>query len=665
MAQLTNLRKPYIKKRYFSFHDASLAPIDSYDSKKDTFHVSHPESFPSFSSPVSSGQGSEESRSNFTAFLSSLPSPIESVNTKHNLIPKPNLPAVSSERNQKIKSKLEQANTSNISHLKRFSQPLIFKAPIADSSIPHHSVHRPKVIYSFEQSSTKIPCSSICPVSDPELPLLINYCSFLYVSDATFDCSSLPPLPEINDASFNQIFEEKIQICSKIFDFTDPTIQNSEKTAKGTILCEFLDFLKDKSLQLTPTHQTSLFRIFSANIFQRETSFPPLLLQSIILCSSLIIAQNEIGYFPIIPKIMISELSLSHLICCYQMFDHFIQAFPDSPELSEELIKKLVKLTQLPDLTERLQIVSILKTIYNSIAKFQPLIFKIIQNTLYELTFESSYSLTTNQTSPFCQIPLLILLNHIYNRAISEGSSSLVAGKIIDVILSLLGYPYISYAFYSLTQIITTVFSSNHHYFEKILRGIEKKWPKTDSMKQVLLINLLLDLIIKSSSKKIEPFAFRLFQFFDFQARSSNVLIISTALDFWVKCKDFDWFLRNSRLGISTMFESVWSISENQSNKVLQEKAKNVLSIMSSLHKNQFQQLRSAMKAKHYPKKTNIKELSNRFQTWASIAKLASMNNDSVDYASNKERLIQIYNTEKSKMLDVTRFMSGPPYKKE
>lgn len=609
------------KHHYLSIHQATLAPLEPLPAIDDKTDV------PKESNELSSTLSNPASK----PLLSKL-GPISSA-----LPPPPSSP----------KGKAPKINTSSSklsASLKPKPPPSIITSNSQPSMPPSSRMVAPfsRTTFGIIQTGNrgKITGQPSGPIIDPDVPNIARFAGAnLFNVDVKF--SALPPLPIYGDPKFDSLLKSKIEICSCILDFTNINSQVQEKEIKARTLCELIELFENTRHinQLNDEQQTMIFDMLDKNIFQQDYNI-----------------RSPILTYDKCNPLTIVEPCWSHLFYCYQILNRFVQIFPKSKHINIELARKAINLTQLPDANERMQLVAFLRTYFDTHQNEQKAILELVKKKLSD-----QINITT---TPFCAMPLIIFLTHIYTRFFTN--SSIVSTDYMKVmnegVLPLIGLPDLPLYQQNLRQLLMTVLAGHSVYATKFLRYIELKWPQTSSQMQISTFNIIISIFERMDQKDFKPMAKRVFHFIADCADSTNIKLQELALDIWRNASMDNWIGLNGRAAVKFMYEIALKLSEKHWNKSIVEKAGNALTEMCRINKKEYQ------KMKAYINQMKVKRLKPRIPNdaqkgWAAIAKTAAelqtQKGQKIDFDLNAKlkEFYDLFHNEKKPTLMVSRFV--------
>lgn len=610
------------KHQYLSLHQATLAPLAPMDPMKGLkdSKINKKESQDSVS------EVTKPIISRISPISSTLPPPLASPKTK-NIKPVPNKSSAS-KLNSTQRPKQASILTSN-------SQPSV---SISSKMVAPFS----RTTYGIVQNNNrgKMVAQQNGPVVDPDVPNIVRIAGpRLFNADVSF--KNYPPLPSYDDPSFNTLLQNKIDICSYILDFTNLNGQTQEKEIKSRTLCELIELFENNRYisQINEEQQTLIFRMLDRNIFQQDCNI-----------------RSPYITFDKCNPIAIVEPCWPHLFYCYQILNRYAQVFPNSKHINLELVSKAINLTQLPDTNERMQLVAFLRTYFDTHKNDQKQILELVNKKLND---------QVNSTStPFCAMPLIIFLTHIYTRSftISSPISSEFMKVMTDGVLPLISLPDLPIYQQNLRQLLLTVLSGHSLYATKFLRYIELKWPQTNSQSQISFFNILTSIWERMDQKDFKPMSKRVFAFIADCTESTNIKLQELALDIWKSATSENWIGINGRHAVNAMYEPVLKLSEKNWNKSIAEKASSALTDMCRINKREYQKMKS------YINQMKVKRLKPRVPNdtqkgWAAIAKTAAMmaeqkgKSPDFDLNTKLKEFYDLFHNEKKPTLIVSRFV--------
>ena len=224
-------------------------------------------------------------------------------------------------------------------------------------------------------------------------------------------------IPEISDPNFERIFMKKVEVCKDIYDFTatDP-ISIKLRDEKTDFLREISDFMsKNENTELLPPKlQNELWNMLYLNIFDQDPKFP---------------SKIESASY----TVTIVDPMWPHLVYAFSILTRYTSVFFNSEVFSEQIIKKAVYLTNLPDPNVRFQLLVFLRLFLEKRLDMFHVVLKAAADQLNNIL--------CGIVPPYCATPLLQLFITLYNKSNMRPPQSF-NNAIRQIVLPLLGSPY-------------------------------------------------------------------------------------------------------------------------------------------------------------------------------------------------------------------------------
>lgn len=173
--------------------------------------------------------------------------------------------------------------------------------------------------------------------------------------------------------------ENKLIFCWEIFDFTAKNVDLDEIEAKERALIDLVCLFEQSSQikNIDDGLKKKIFDMLEFNIFHHN-SFQKMNFND--------------------SSAVYHEPSWPHLGCCYRIMNAFIKLFPNIELININLIKRLFHFIELPDANERLQIVSLIRTYYDTHQNERLKIIKMVESILIDV-FENQISLCASNSA--------------------------------------------------------------------------------------------------------------------------------------------------------------------------------------------------------------------------------------------------------------------------
>lgn len=321
----------------------------------------------------------------------------------------------------------------------------------------------------------------------------------------------LPALRDVPAAKREELFLNKLELCTVTFDFEDQTSNEASKNIKRTTLLELVDYVNNSTGQKLFTeecmpHITSMVQ---KNICR---ALPP---------------QNE-DFDPEEDE-PILEASWPHLQIVYEFFLRFIV----SSEVNAKVAKKhvnndfcfqLIELFDSEDPRERDYLKTILHRIYGKFMSHRSFIRKTISNVFYRFVYETERH---NGIGELLEIlgsiinGFAIPLKKEHTQFLQRALIPLHIPKCVGLYHQQLSYCIIQYIEKDPDTAIV------------ILRGLFKYWPWSSSAKQVLFMNELEEILELLGADQMEVIKMELFQLITDCLNSQHFQVAERTLFLW------------------------------------------------------------------------------------------------------------------------------------
>ena len=484
-------------------------------------------------------------------------------------------------------------------------------SPISSILIENHSEKENsfetgyKIIHSipYEKAPRPLTPPPINPL-EFEPATFISLASEKQYTKLTQKMPKLPILPSIKDPDFATILREKIRVSNVIFEFkSDSTSLTEDQDVKSRALCELVQFFEQsaEARKLPEDLQAGIFTIIQKNIFEQVPIFPDVL-----------VSNNYI-----IPVI---ETTWPHLFYCYQILNRFVQLFPESPLVTIQVAKDAIKLLNLPDNNERLQILAFLRTYYD--------LHNECRSDLVNATQQQLIEYREKQLPPYSVPPLLVFTAHIFTRN-GKNVNAQYLTLLRNGVFPLIKSPHINVFLQHLVQLLTSLFSDGSPVGDEFINYLFRNWETPDSKIKSAHIELLIFTGSKLRPETMTKYSKRIFALLAKELLSVHLRVVLAALSLWLRPKLDTYIENDSKYAVSLMYENVKRISEIHWSPLIKEKASQTLAEMGKLNRNQFLKMRNQKGTSDQRRKRYDIE-HQAMKNWAHIAK------DIYEFTDNK-----------------------------
>ncbi|CAL9145690.1 unnamed protein product, partial [Musa hybrid cultivar] len=284
---------------------------------------------------------------------------------------------------------------------------------------------------------------------------------------------ALPSFKDVPNSEKQILFMRKLDLCSVVFDFTDPSKNLKEKDIKRQTLLELVDYVSSASGKFPETVMQETTKMVSINLF-RNLTIPP---REHMVLEKIDAEEEE----------PVMDPAWTHLQIVYELFLRFVA----SPETDAKLAKryidhsfvlKLLDLFDSEDPRERDYLKTILHRVYGKFMVHRPFIRKAINNIFYRFIFE------TEKHNGIAE--LLEILGSIisgFALPLKEEHKLFLVRALIPLHKPRCIGMYHQQLSYSITQFI----EKDCKLVDTVIRGLLKYWPVTNSSKEVMFLGEL------------------------------------------------------------------------------------------------------------------------------------------------------------------------------
>lgn len=413
------------------------------------------------------------------------------------------------------------------------------------------------------------------PIVDEEITTVVAIGAHRDVSTKELPIIELPPLPQVNDPSFEMILSAKLELCSQNLDFSSPDKQLLMKDQKKKTLNEFLTFFekfdKKKVQNVSGTYLRAFFRMLNKNIIRKDPKFPG--------------AVETFNY-----ALSVLEPSWPHLSMCYQLLTKFITLFQDAEFVNLAFLRKIIFLMQLPDSNERAQLANFIKNYFLLHPESQKWILTEIKNALINLS--------AGQLSPFALMPLLLVLYHILSKRIPELEDEI--RKIFSQYsLPLLGFTYINQQYPQLKKFYLTTIKIYPDLTVPLMKEIQKKWPRQNGLKRHLMLDLLISVAELMNKSDFSRIASSFFAFLNNELLTDHVKIIERILQIFISEESRSWISVNSIPAIDEMYNDINYMRLNHWNPAIKQQCEIAIKKMQDMNPTEIERFRASLTKKN------------------------------------------------------------------
>ncbi|KFD46465.1 hypothetical protein M513_12666 [Trichuris suis] len=410
------------------------------------------------------------------------------------------------------------------------------------------------------------------------------------------EVQKLPPLAEATPEEREELFIQKIRLCTVVFDFSsDPLSDLSFKEIKRTTLNELMEYVSANREIFTERIYPEVINMFAANTFR---SLPP--------------PTNRLGAeFDPEEDEPALEASWPHLQLVYEFFLRFLESPEFSPNIAKKYIDQkfvlqLLELFDTEDPRERDFLKTTLHRIYGKFLYLRAYIRKQINNIFYGFIYETEHYNGVAE--------LLEILGSIINGfalPLKEEHKTFL----LRVLLPLHKAKSLSVYHPQLAYCIVQFLEKDPSLTEQVVNGLLKYWPKVHSSKEVMFLNELeeiLDVIEPAEFKKVmEP----LFKQLARCVSGCHFQVAERALYYWNNEYVMTLINDNIEVILPLMFPALYINSKSHWNKTIHGLIYNALKLLMEMNQKLFDECtQSYKKRKEEYNRTDLLE-----RTWKSV----------------------------------------------
>lgn len=352
------------------------------------------------------------------------------------------------------------------------------------------------------------------------------------------------------------LFRKKLQLCSYVFDFTDPTSHVREKEIKRQTLLELGDYVnQDNTAKFTDKVFDDVMYMLSCNLFR---ALPPRSSEQ---------TGNAAGeHFDPEEEEPKLELAWPHLQIVYEFLlrcvvSNEVDAKIGKKYVDNAFVLKLLELFDSEDPRERDYLKTILHRIYGKFMVHRPFIRKAINNIFFRFIYE------TEKHNGIAE--LLEILGSIINGfalPLKEEHKKFLVRALLPLHKPKCMAMYHQQLLYCVTQFV----EKDPRLADLVLKGLLKYWPVTNSQKEVLFLGELEEVLELTQPQEFTKTMIPLFQQISRCVESSHFQVSERALFLWNNDYIVNLVAQNRHVIVPVVFGSLertamthWNASVN------------------------------------------------------------------------------------------------------
>ncbi|XP_026815553.1 serine/threonine-protein phosphatase 2A 56 kDa regulatory subunit epsilon isoform [Rhopalosiphum maidis] len=409
----------------------------------------------------------------------------------------------------------------------------------------------------------------------------------------------LQPLPLLKDVTAQEQEElmiRKLRQCSVPFDFMDPMAELKGKEIKRDTLNELVDYVSTSRGVLTENMYPEIIKMISSNLFR---TLPP----------------SDNPDFDPEEDDPTLEASWPHLTLVYELFLRFLESPDFQPAIGKKVIDQkfvlqLLELFDTEDPRERDFLKTVLHRIYGKFLGLRAFIRKQINNIFLRFIYETEHFNGVGE--------LLEILGSIIN-GFALPLKNEHKQFLVKVLIPLHKVKCLSLYHAQLAYCVVQFIEKDSSLTESVIRGLLKYWPKTCSLKEVMFLGEMeeiLDVVEPLQFQKIET---HLFKQIARCVSSAHFQVAERALYLWNNEYIMSLIEENNQTIMPIMFPALYRISKEHWNQTIVALVYNVLKTFMEMNSQLFDELTANYKAERQKEK---KKETEREELWKRLGQL-------------------------------------------
>ncbi|EOY00807.1 hypothetical protein QUC31_014103 [Theobroma cacao] len=376
---------------------------------------------------------------------------------------------------------------------------------------------------------------------------------------------ALPAFKDVPASEKQNLFIKKLNLCSVVFDFTDPTKNLKEKEIKRQTLLELVEYVTSANGKFLDAVLQEIVKMISANLFRSLTPQP----RENKVADGLDLEEEEPSMDPAWP----------HL----QIVHEFLLRFVASPETDAKLAKRyvdqsfiinLLDLFDSEDPREREYLKTILHRIYGKFMVHRPFIRKALNNIFFRFIFE------TEKHNGIAE--LLEILGSIINGfalPLKEEHKVFLVRALIPLHKPKCLAMYHQQLSYCISQFV----EKDGKLADTVIRGLLKYWPITNSSKEVMFLNELEEVLEATQPPEFQRCMVPLFRRIAHCLNSLHFQVAERALFLWNNDHIENLIIQNRKVILPIIFPALEKNARNHWNQAVHSLTLNVRKIFCDL----------------------------------------------------------------------------------
>ncbi|PKI84208.1 hypothetical protein MVES_002147 [Malassezia vespertilionis] len=374
----------------------------------------------------------------------------------------------------------------------------------------------------------------------------------------------LPSFAEVPPSERTELFVRKLRQCSVVFDFNDASRELPGKHIKAQALQDMFEYITTQRGAIPEPVYPEMVHMFASNLFRTIPS-----------------QTNASGdVFDPEEDEPVLELAWPHLQVVYELFLRFIE----SPEMNTNIAKKnidqsfviqLLELFDSEDPRERDFLKTLLHRIYGKFLNLRAFIRRSINNVFFQFIYE------TERHNGIAE--LLEILGSIINGfalPLKEEHKTFLTRVLLPLHKAKglgLYHPQLAYC-------VVQFIEKDGSLTEEVVLGLLRFWPKTNSQKEVMLLNEIEEILDVVEPQDFVKIQVSLFQQLARCIQSQHFQVAERALYFWNNEYVVNLMGDNIHVVLPIVFDSLYDNSKAHWNQTIHTLVYNALKLFMEIN---------------------------------------------------------------------------------
>lgn len=411
---------------------------------------------------------------------------------------------------------------------------------------------------------------------------------------------SLPAFKDVPAAERQNLFVQKLHLCSFVFNFNDVSADVQNKETKRRTLCELVDYVTAGQGKFTEAIAEDVIFMVSKNLFR---ALPPT-------------RNHNVELFETEDEEQVLEPAWPHLQAVYEFLLRYVVSNETDTKVAKKFVDqrfilKLLELFDCEDPRERDYLKTIVHRIYGKFMVYRHFIRRAINNIFYTFVFE------TDRHNGIAE--LLEILGSIINGfalPLKEEHKIFLKKALLPLHKPKCMTVYNQQLSYCVSQFV----EKDVTLAEPIIRAILKYWPVTNSPKEVLFVNELEEILEVTQQAEFVNVIDVLFRQIARSIRSSHFQVAERALLIWNNEYFLELVSQYRKEIFPLLIEALEDNAAGHWNSAVHQLTLNVMKHLQDMDDSLYEHCRQQLVAK---RKKQASKKQTRDDEWAFIEKQA------------------------------------------